>query len=87
MDYKVTKTETTEVHTIELHKLDLIQSAGHLNVELYTQYRRSPIMAERCLALALIVKAIEDFKAESASEPQPENVVPINGHIPTNGSG
>ena len=63
MKYEVTHEGPLEIHKVSIHQVDLVAAGHRLDKPLYTKLRRSGTMAEQCLALALIVRAVEDFKA------------------------
>lgn len=65
MTYTCTREGAMEIHTIKIHQVDLVAAAGRINKELYSKCRVSPSMSDHCLALALIVKAVEDERGES----------------------
>jgi len=80
MRYDCTHEGPLEIHKIEIHQVDLATAAHRINRELYSKCRLSPSLSDQVLALALIVKAVED---EKGMLPQNENADANPDETPT----
>lgn len=80
MEYSCTHEGPFEIHTVKIHQVDLAIAGHRINRELYSKCRLSPSLSDQVLALALIVKAVED---EKGMLPTNENATPATDETPT----
>jgi hypothetical protein len=83
MKYEVTHEGALEIHKVEIHQVNLAAAAHRINRELYSQSRLSTRMSDHVLALALIVRAVEDEEAGIPTQTD-ETTTPIP--FPNNGT-
>lgn len=72
MKYTVSHEAALEIHRVEIHQVDLVRAIELIDKDLYAKFRLSPSMADRCLALAMIVKAVEEKNAETPEIDDPD---------------